>query len=114
MTAGNKEKHKYQKTIRVPEVHSALLEEEAKGMGIGKPAVLLRMIIIERLKRGDLDLLAAHADERPAITAASPRLGVYFTEAEMKTVDKAAKKVSAGEFNAFVRAILTEHYAEKS
>ena len=105
-----KEKYVISKNVRLPEKLHTALTEEALRTGIGQPSVMARMIIVERLNKGDLGPLAKIASTKPHIYMYDPRISIRLSEANMEKVNSAATEVSGGNFSGLVQAILIERY----
>ncbi len=99
------------RNIRLPLGIYEKLCDEAQRRGTSKPAVMARMVLVERLGGNiSLDSLVNIASQKISITTADPRFSIRLNEDYAKIVDAAMEVVSPGNFSKLVQVVLIERY----
>lgn len=101
-----------QRQVRLPDQIHAQLIAETEHTGIGYPAVLARVILIERIHKGNLESLVAIAHSKAKehrVSAKGPRITLRLSEYNEKAISEAVKSIALS-FNQFVKAIMIERY----
>ncbi|WP_041533012.1 hypothetical protein [Pelobacter propionicus] len=99
------------RNIRLPLSIYEKLCDEAQRRGTSKPAVMARMVLVERLGGNiSLDSLVNIASQKISITTADPRFSIRLNEDYAKIVDAAMEVVSPGNFSKLVQVVLIERY----
>lgn len=101
-----------QKQVRLSDQIHLKLTAEAIHTGVGQAAVLARMIVIERIHKGNLEPLVvlAHSKAKEHLVEVDgPRLTFRLSEANEKTISEAMESISLN-FSRFVKAIMIERY----
>lgn len=109
-----KEKYVNRKDIRLPEKIHSFLVAEAQRTGITQPAVVARLLVMERLNQGNLELLARQTKEYQETfsLSGSQKMMLRLSDSDMKIIETAAKVVSGGNFSGLIQAVLLEKYIE--
>lgn len=111
----SQEHHDIPKTARIPQKLLFPAIKEATRRGIGKPSVFLRMVVLERIRQGDIESLVDLAAGRIELRgSATERVNIRFSKDSFQEVTIAADAVSGGNISALVVAILLERYAAAS
>jgi len=108
------EHHTISKTIRIPKCLLDKAVEEATRKGVGKPAVFLRMLVLQRIRtpKDTYENLSQIAHIRKPELRGSPsdRVNLRFSEESFKEVLDASQFVASGNITSLVIAVLLEHY----
>lgn len=108
------EHHTVSKTIRVPKSLLDKAVEEASRRGVGKPAVFLRMIVLERIRtaKDTYEVLSQITITRKPEFRGTPsdRVNLRFSEESFQEVLSAAAFVSQGNISSLIIAVLIERY----
>ena len=107
--------HDKQRSVRIAAKHLEALTAEANRTGLGKPAILLRMLISEVVfnkdERGDLKLAEiCNLGSEIGTHAAPDRLTVRFNEENNDQLQKELDKHASGQFSTLVTGILVYRY----
>lgn len=99
------------KSVRLPTKIYEKLVAEAAQTGAGKPAVLARMIVIERVRKGKLEPLAEMIKNKIQISLYDPKFNIRLSEDQLPSVNAAVQTAAGGSFSSLVQAILIERYS---
>ncbi len=99
-----------QKSVRLPiDIYNRLVAD-ALDSGIRQPAVQARVNVIDRLKKGNFEILANAILSKPHIYMNDPKITVRIPDSYKDIIDSASMVVSNGEFSGLLQAILIERY----
>lgn len=102
------------KDVRLPDKVHSFLVAEALRTGTVQPAVMARLLVMERLNQGNLELLARQTKEYQETfsLSGSQKMMLRLSDSDMKRIETAAKVVSGGNFSGLIQAVLLEKYIE--
>lgn len=103
------EKYDILKNVRLSNELHELLEDEANYTGVGQIGTLIRMILLQRLRLGNLEPLKRATERFPILAPRDcPRINIGLSTNLSEMVDQAASVVSDGQFAGLVHAVLAE------
>jgi len=104
------DKHQQSHALRIADDLLAHLSEEASATGAGKPSVLVRMIIINRLKEGGDFSKTRALGESKEFKGGAVRMMIRFNDEWGKTLREVLDAEFGGVFTTLATGALAEHY----
>ena len=109
------DKHEKGWSVRIPDMILAKLTADAESCGAGKPSVLLRMFIIQEIKKGSVDGFAKikHFGKTASHHGGIARLTIRFNDDWYATIEEVIKTHFDGKFSVLVCGVLAQKYKQK-